>query len=70
MRTRLEFGNNVWINSGSKLICCKHITIGDNSIISWDVEIRDSDIHSLSSEGFVVQKKLILDTMFGLGAVQ
>jgi len=54
----LELGNNVWINAGSKLICCKHITIGDNSTISWDVEIRDSDVHSLTNDGFVCSKPI------------
>jgi acetyltransferase-like isoleucine patch superfamily enzyme len=54
----LEIGNNVWINSGSKLICCKHIKIGDDSIVSWDVEIRDSDIHYLLKEDFIVSKEI------------
>jgi acetyltransferase-like isoleucine patch superfamily enzyme len=54
----LELGNNVSINADSKLICCKHIKIGDGSAISWDVEIRDSDCHSILAEDFEVSKPI------------
>jgi acetyltransferase-like isoleucine patch superfamily enzyme len=64
----LEVGKRVWINSCSKLICCKHIRIGDDSLISWDVEIRDSDIHHLLSEGFVSSKAIEIGNNVWIGS--
>jgi acetyltransferase-like isoleucine patch superfamily enzyme len=64
----LEIGDNVWINSGSKLVCCQHITIGAGSIISWDVEIRDSDIHNINRGGFVVSKPIEIGSDVWIGS--
>jgi acetyltransferase-like isoleucine patch superfamily enzyme len=47
----LEIGN-IWINSDSKIRCSNHIKIGDGSIISWNVEIMDSDLHKVLREGY------------------
>jgi acetyltransferase-like isoleucine patch superfamily enzyme len=64
----LELGNNIWINSSSNLICYDHIKIGDDSIISWDVEIRDSDIHNLLREGFVLSEPIDIGSNVWIGS--
>ena len=49
----LEIGNDVFINSDTKLICTENIKIGDGSSISWDVEICDSDFHKIVRADFL-----------------
>jgi acetyltransferase-like isoleucine patch superfamily enzyme len=41
----LEIGDNVWINSGSKIFCSTNMKIGNGSVIGWDVDVCDSDCH-------------------------
>lgn len=43
----LELGNGSFVNCDSKIRCHKHITIGENSVISHDVTIMDSDAHAI-----------------------
>lgn len=44
---KVKVGNNVFINSGTKLISVDEIEIGDNVIISWGCMIYDHNSHSL-----------------------
>lgn len=44
----LELGTNSYINSNATIHCFKHIKIGDNTIISEGLTIRDSDNHSIT----------------------
>jgi len=46
----LELGQRVYINSDSTIVCGKHIKIGDNVAISWNVEICDYDFHRIIRE--------------------
>lgn len=41
----LIFGNNVSIGQNAKIACYKKLSIGDNCLISWDVNIMDTDFH-------------------------
>lgn len=41
----LSFGNNFECTAAASLICLKSISLGDNTLISWDTIIMDSDFH-------------------------
>jgi acetyltransferase-like isoleucine patch superfamily enzyme len=56
----LEFGDNVSINADSKIICNKHISIGNNSFISWEVEITDNDGHYVVCDGHEESKPVTI----------
>lgn len=47
----LEFGNNVCINSNTTFLVTTKVKVGNDTIISWDVEIIDTDFHKISREG-------------------
>lgn len=52
---RLEVGENLQITAESKIIAEKSISIGDDVLISWEVQIMDSDFHHvLDAAGNVV----------------
>jgi acetyltransferase-like isoleucine patch superfamily enzyme len=42
----LVFGNRVRFGGNSKIICRKHINIGESTMVSWDAQIIDTDFHS------------------------
>ncbi len=50
----LELGKNVCVNSNTTIISSQNIKIGDNTCISWGVEIIDTDFHRMAREGAVV----------------
>jgi acetyltransferase-like isoleucine patch superfamily enzyme len=54
----LELGNDVYINSGSTLICSDHIHIGNGARISWNVEICDTDFHRVVRDDSVISKPI------------
>jgi acetyltransferase-like isoleucine patch superfamily enzyme len=56
----LEFGDHVGINADCKIVCNKHISIGNNSLISWDVEIADNDGHYVLCDGHEESKPVII----------
>ncbi|HYB93217.1 MAG TPA: acyltransferase [archaeon] len=64
----LELGDDVYINSDSKLICSSNTKIGAGSVISWDVEIRDSDFHRILREDFVVSKPIDIGSKVWIGS--
>jgi acetyltransferase-like isoleucine patch superfamily enzyme len=51
----LEVGN-IFVNSKANISCFEKIVIGDNSLISEDVIIRDSDNHTICYPGYVQTK--------------
>jgi acetyltransferase-like isoleucine patch superfamily enzyme len=64
----LEIGNDVSINSDSKLICYTNMKIGDGSTISWEVEIRDCDFHKIVRDDFVVSKPIEIGSNVWIGS--
>lgn len=46
----LKIGDS-YINSSCKIICEEKIEIGDGCAIAWNVDIADSDMHSMIYEG-------------------
>jgi len=48
----LKVGVKGYINHNANISCFKEITIGDDTVISEGVTIRDSDNHTLEIEGF------------------
>jgi acetyltransferase-like isoleucine patch superfamily enzyme len=50
----LELGNNVCINSNTTILTTTNVKVGNDTIISWDVEIIDTDFHKISREGATV----------------
>ena len=47
----LEIGDGVYINRNVQIQCEKNITIGNNSLIGWNVNIRDTDGHIVLCDG-------------------
>ena len=45
--SRLEIKKNVSITSESHIIASKNISIGNDSIISWNTQIMDTDFHKI-----------------------
>jgi acetyltransferase-like isoleucine patch superfamily enzyme len=64
----LEVGANVWVSSNSRLLCYENIKIGNYSLISWDVEVRDSDCHTICREDFVMSKPIQIGNHVWIGA--
>ena len=48
---QLIFGNNVFINQGSRIVSRQKIVIGDECIIGDEVVVLDSDYHSVMPNG-------------------
>ena len=46
----LIFGENFCVTGGSQIICNKHISFGDNCLLSWDILIMDTDFHNIINE--------------------
>lgn len=47
---KLKIGNNVAIGDRTEIHAGREVTIGDNSLISWDCCIMDRDYHKLMSD--------------------
>lgn len=43
----LCFGNSINFSANAEIICYKQIRMGDNSLVSWDCLIRDTDFHKI-----------------------
>lgn len=43
----LSFGKNCIISGGTSIICKERIEIGDNSLLSWDILMMDTDYHHI-----------------------
>ncbi|MDA9212529.1 acyltransferase [Gammaproteobacteria bacterium] len=46
----LEIGNDFQTNGSSSIICHDRISFGEAVLVSWDVTIIDTDMHSIFSE--------------------
>lgn len=44
---KLVLGKNLLITGNTSVICQKEISIGDDSLLSWDILIMDSDFHDI-----------------------
>jgi carbonic anhydrase/acetyltransferase-like protein (isoleucine patch superfamily) len=44
---RLAIGRNFVITAESALVCKKEITIGDDTLFSWDILVMDTDFHPI-----------------------
>lgn len=53
----LTFGNNFHCNTNCLISCTQKITIGNNVLLGWNVNIRDSDGHTII-HGDVYKKSL------------
>jgi acetyltransferase-like isoleucine patch superfamily enzyme len=58
---------DVFINSNSSISCHKHIKIGNGTTIGWDVEILDSDLHSIMREDFEISKPILIGSHVWIG---
>lgn len=47
-QAQLVIGNNVFINTETAIVAGKRIKIGDNSSISWETLIMDTDFHAIA----------------------
>lgn len=47
---KLIVGKSVVITANSTIICTNNIEIGDNSLLSWDILIMDSDLHKIYNQ--------------------
>lgn len=47
---RIEFGDNFKITANSSLICRNEIVFGKDVLLSWDIQIMDSDWHKILDE--------------------
>lgn len=46
---KIQIGDRVVINEGTRIICADNITIGNDVLISWGCNIVDSNMHSMNS---------------------
>ncbi len=44
----LLFGSRFTANADTTIICCKRITFGADCLLSWDVQVMDSDLQKIS----------------------
>jgi acetyltransferase-like isoleucine patch superfamily enzyme len=47
----VEIGKNGYINSNTKLIISEGLTIGENTVVSWDCQFLDNDFHTIEIDG-------------------
>jgi acetyltransferase-like isoleucine patch superfamily enzyme len=59
--------DDVYINSDSSIVCCKHVKIGKGTTIGWDVEILDNDFHRLVRENYEVSKPILIGSHVWIG---
>ena len=64
----IEFGDKIYINSDSKFISSSRISIGDGTVISWEVEINDSDWHQIVRDDFEVSKPIEIGSRVWIGS--
>lgn len=60
-----------YMNAFTKIIITKGLTIGDNTVISWDCLIMDSDFHEINSVdnpvGLVANEEIIIGSNVWIG---
>lgn len=60
--------DDVFINSDSSITCSKHIKIGKDTAIGCNVEILDSDFHSIVREDFEKSKPIVIGSHVWIGS--
>lgn len=66
----LSIGENVTISAESSIVCVNRITIGKNSLLSWDILIMDTDFHKIYDKTglqFNVSKPIIIGEKVWIG---
>jgi len=67
----LDVGKNFLISAKSKIICHKHIQIGQDSIFAWDSLLMDTDYHdiyNLNAECINVDQEILIGEKVWIGA--
>lgn len=44
---KITIGNNCWLNTGCTIRCANEISIGNSCLFGWNINIYDSDGHSI-----------------------
>jgi acetyltransferase-like isoleucine patch superfamily enzyme len=59
----LEVGNNVYINKNLILQCERNIQLGDNTLLGWNISIRDTDGHkvTINENGSNDTKQIVIE---------
>lgn len=52
---------NSYVNSHGKILCEESITIGDECVIAWHVELSDSDMHPFAIDGCSVPYRAAIE---------
>ncbi|MFV9505989.1 MAG: acyltransferase [Oscillochloridaceae bacterium umkhey_bin13] len=60
VNARLIIGDQVFVNQGTRIICTKHIAIGNNCLIGDECLLIDNDYHTISTRP-VRQEPIILE---------
>jgi acetyltransferase-like isoleucine patch superfamily enzyme len=66
---RMVVGANVFINAEARISCAEQITIGDDTKISWDVLIMDSDAHPINGQAPNAPISIGHDVLIGADAM-
>lgn len=53
---RLELGGKNIFNEDSRLICCKSISFGVSSGMSWNATVVDTDLHPITVDGRMLEQ--------------
>jgi acetyltransferase-like isoleucine patch superfamily enzyme len=64
----LKVDGNVFVNVDSKIICEKQVNIGANTSIGWNVEICDSDLHTIVREDYEKTKPILIGSNVWIGS--
>lgn len=66
----LEIGSNTYITANSTIICTESIRIGNDCMISWDVQIMDSDIHqfNVNNKKINITQPIVIEDKVWVGA--
>lgn len=56
-----QIGNNSYVNEHSKIKCSSKITIGNNCAIAWNVNIIDTNVHRVITNG---EESIITEDVF------
>jgi acetyltransferase-like isoleucine patch superfamily enzyme len=69
----LEIENEVFLNYNAAITCWDHISIGHDSMLSWDVNVIDGNFHEISLPGKVLPRTRPLRigsrVLIGVGAI-
>ena len=67
----LNLGSNLKITGRTTIICHKNITIGEDCLFSWDIQIMDTDFHKIFDENDIqtnFDKGIVIGNHVWIGA--